>query len=84
MCRNITVLRGLDPEVTPQEVDDAARQFVRKVAGLTPAQLARDDVRRAVTTIALATQDLLDSLPARRGVAPGPASRRHPPSPVPE
>jgi hypothetical protein len=34
MCRNITELRGLDPPATDEEIEAAARQFVRKVSGL--------------------------------------------------
>ena len=34
MCRNITTLRGLDPEATAEEIDAAARQYVRKVSGV--------------------------------------------------
>jgi len=35
MCRNITVLRGLEPAATDQEIFAAAQQYVRKVGGLT-------------------------------------------------
>ena len=34
MCRNITTLRGLQPEATTEEVEAAARQYVRKVSGV--------------------------------------------------
>jgi hypothetical protein len=34
MCRNITTLRGLEPEATAEEIEAAARQYVRKVSGL--------------------------------------------------
>src|SRR6266516_243813 len=34
MCRNITELRGLQPPATDEEIEAAARQFVRKVSGL--------------------------------------------------
>jgi len=77
MCRNITVLRGLEPRATDEEVEDAARQFVRKVAGLTtPSQMAREDVGQAIERICAATRDVLDTLPARRSAPPGPPSRR--------
>jgi len=33
MCRNITTLRGLEPDATPEEIEAAARQFVRKIGG---------------------------------------------------
>lgn len=67
MCRNITVLRGLQPPATPDEVEAAARQFVRKVGGVTtPDQLASPAVAETIATIAVATRRLLDDLPARR------------------
>ena len=34
MCRNITTLRGLDPQATAEEIEAAARQYVRKVSGV--------------------------------------------------
>ena len=34
MCRNITELRGLEPPATREEIEAAARQFVRKVTGV--------------------------------------------------
>jgi len=72
MCRNITVLRGLDPAATPEEVRAAALQYVRKVGGLgTITAATRDAVDEAVDAIAVATTALLASLPERRSaVAP--------------
>ena len=35
MCRNITTLRGLEPPATSEEIEAAARQYVRKVSGVT-------------------------------------------------
>ncbi|PRC47057.1 DUF2277 domain-containing protein, partial [Mycobacterium sp. ITM-2017-0098] len=35
MCRNITELRGLEPSATDDEIEAAARQYVRKVSGIT-------------------------------------------------
>ena len=34
MCRNITTLRGLEPAATSEEIEAAARQYVRKVSGV--------------------------------------------------
>ena len=34
MCRNITTLRGLEPQATAEEIEAAARQYVRKVSGV--------------------------------------------------
>jgi hypothetical protein len=67
MCRNITTLRGLEPEATAEEIEAAVRQFVRKVSGVQSASPRTDaPVERAVTRIVAATTDLLDQLPPRR------------------
>lgn len=67
MCRNITPLRGLEPPATADEVESAARQYVRKVAAVTTAgQMASPAIERAIERIAAATSDLLAELPARR------------------
>ena len=77
MCRNITALRGLEPVVTSEEVEDAARQFIRKVAGLrSTSHMARDDVQRAIEVIARTTHELLVNLPAPRTAPEGPPGRR--------
>jgi hypothetical protein len=77
MCRNITVLRSLEPPATPDEIEDAARQYIRKIAGLqSPSQLDRDDVVAAITGVAQLTAQLLDSLPPRRRAPQGPPRRR--------
>ncbi|MBO0891961.1 MAG: DUF2277 domain-containing protein, partial [Acidothermales bacterium] len=34
MCRNITTLRGLQPAASTEEIEAAARQYVRKVSGV--------------------------------------------------
>lgn len=67
MCRNITPLRGLQPAATAEEVEAAARQYVRKVAS-QPSQSIMADVafELAVRRVAEATTDLLASLPPRR------------------
>jgi hypothetical protein len=83
MCRNITPLRGLDPPATSEEVVSAARQYVRKVSGVTTAgQMATPAFERAVDRVAAATFDLLAELPPRRNppaVVP-PLRRRAPAS----
>ena len=67
MCRNITVLRGLQPAATPEEITAAARQYVRKVSGIaTLNDGTRDAFEAAVADIAASTARLLDTLPARR------------------
>jgi hypothetical protein len=67
MCRNITALRGLEPAATTEEIQAAALQYVRKVAGLqTVTDKNRDAVDRAVAEVAAATTRLLAELPARK------------------
>jgi hypothetical protein len=67
MCRNITELRGLEPPATREEIEAAARQFVRKVTGLTrPGLEAAAMVDAAVAEIADVTERLLGAAPARR------------------
>ena len=71
MCRNITTLRGLQPEATSEEIEAAARQYVRKVSGVqAPSERTADEVERAVRRVAAATADLLAALPARRQPPP--------------
>ena len=67
MCRNITELRGLQPPATPEEIDAAAWQFVRKVTGVTkPSGAVEEDMRAVAHEIAHLTEHLLERLPARR------------------
>ncbi|HVL93702.1 MAG TPA: DUF2277 family protein [Acidimicrobiales bacterium] len=67
MCRNITPLRGLEPPATADEIESAARQYVRKVsAASTPAVLRSPAFERAVAQVAAATAALLAELPPRR------------------
>ncbi|MBP7928930.1 MAG: DUF2277 domain-containing protein [Acidimicrobiia bacterium] len=67
MCRNITILRGLEPPATETEVRAAALQYVRKVGGLQQVSAANQPaVDRAVEAVALATLELLNDLPERR------------------
>ena len=67
MCRNITTLRGLEPEATPEEIEAAARQYVRKVSGVqTVSERTAAPIEAAVREVAAATAELLAALPARR------------------
>lgn len=67
MCRNITELRGLEPPATTTEMEAAARQYVRKVSGIThPSAANVDAFEAAVAQVTDATARLLEQLPARR------------------
>jgi hypothetical protein len=71
MCRNITTLRGLEPAATPEEVEAAARQYVRKVSGVQKTSAATEEAfERAVRQIADVTADLLAVLPERKQPPP--------------
>jgi hypothetical protein len=67
MCRNITMLRGLEPPATHEEIHAAALQYARKVSAVTSGPLLNADAfTEAVDQIAEATERLLGALPARR------------------
>jgi len=67
MCRNITMLRGLEPPATADEVRSAALQYARKVAAVSSGPLLTSDAfTEAVDQIAEATERLLGALPPRR------------------
>jgi hypothetical protein len=63
MCRNIRVLHHFQPPTTPEEVEAAALQYVRKVSGLPkPPALDERAFARAVRDVTRATQALLEAL----------------------
>jgi hypothetical protein len=67
MCRNITELRGLEPAATAEEVEAAARQYVRKVSGVTrPSAANADAFEVAVAEVTATTSRLLAALPPRK------------------
>ena len=71
MCRNITMLRGLEPPPTTQEIEAAARQYVRKVSGVQkPTEATGEMIDEAVREIATITARLLNRLPPRRQPPP--------------
>jgi hypothetical protein len=66
MCRNIRVLHHFDPPTTPEEIQAAALQYVRKVSGTTrPSQANQAAFERAVEAVAAITTELLGELEAR-------------------
>ena len=67
MGRNITELRGLQPAARAEEIAAAARQYVRKVSGIThPSAANADAFEAAVAEVTAATTRLLGALPPRR------------------
>jgi hypothetical protein len=71
MCRNITELRGLQPPATREEVEAAARQYVRKVTGITrPKPELAAELDAAAVEIAEITARVLASVPPRRQPPP--------------
>ena len=63
MCRNIHQLHNFEPPATRDEIQAAALQYVRKVAGSTrPSQANQEAFDRAVAAVAAATTELLDAL----------------------
>ena len=71
MCRNITTLPRLEPVATPEEMEAAARQYVRKVSGVQSTSPATEEAfERAVTQVTEATKSLLSTLPPRKQPPP--------------
>ncbi len=71
MCRNITTLRGLQPEATDEEITAAARQYVRKVSGVQTTSAATEAAfEKAVRKVAEATVEVLSELPGRKQPPP--------------
>ena len=65
MCRSIKTLRRPEGPATDDEVQAAARQFVRKISGYRmPSQANRAAFERAVADIAVVTRQLLDEITA--------------------
>jgi hypothetical protein len=63
MCRNIHTLHNFEPEATPDEIRDAALQYVRKISGSTkPSRANAEAFERAVDEVEAATARLLDAL----------------------
>ena len=63
MCRSIKPLHNFAPPATPQEVHEAALQYVRKLSGTTrPSQANAAAFEVAVERVAEATQQLLENL----------------------
>lgn len=71
MCRNITTLRGLEPPATPEEIEAAARQYVRKISGVQKTSDRTEAAfEAAVRKVTAASEELLASLPPRQQPPP--------------
>jgi hypothetical protein len=63
MCRNIKMLFNFDPPVSPDEIQAASIQFVRKISGFNkPSKANEEAFLSAVTAIAGISANLLSSL----------------------
>lgn len=63
MCRNIRPLFNFAPPASPEEIEAAAVQFVRKVSGSSkPSQANQAAFDEAVAQISAATSQLLGRL----------------------
>ena len=63
MCRSIKVLRNGSVPATPEEIEAAALQFVRKVSGYRkPAAKNEEAFNAAVLEITGSAQKLLESI----------------------
>ena len=63
MCRNIKTLFNFDPPVTPDEIQAASLQFVRKISGFNkPSKANEEAFAAAVNAIAGVSANLLNSL----------------------
>jgi len=72
MCRNITELRGLEPAATREEVEAAARQYIRKVTGIAKPNVK---IAGALDALALEVADVTE-----RALALVPERRQPPPT----
>jgi hypothetical protein len=65
MCRSIHTLHNFEPPTTPDEIEAAALQYVRKISGMTrPSERNRVAFDRAVVAVAEVTRRLLGDLVA--------------------
>jgi hypothetical protein len=63
MCRNIKLLFNFDPPVTPEEIQAASLQFVRKISGFNKPSKANEAVfQAAVDDVAAVSTRLLRAL----------------------
>lgn len=67
MCRSIKTLHRADEPATPEEIQAAALQFVRKVSGYrAPSRANAEAFEAAVDEVAAVSARLLEALTPRR------------------
>jgi hypothetical protein len=63
MCRNIRTLHNFEPPATPEEIEAAALQYVRKLSGTNkPSKANEAAFARAIEEVAAASTRLLAAL----------------------
>ena len=63
MCRYIRTLHNFEPPATPDEIQAAALQYVRKISGSTrPSKANQEAFDRAVAAVTAISETLLDEL----------------------
>jgi hypothetical protein len=63
MCRNIKRLYNFEPPATPEEIQAASLQFIRKVSGFSkPSQANQAAFQLAVDDVSMVVQTLLNTL----------------------
>ena len=66
MCRNIRTLFNFEPPATPDEIQAASLQFVRKISGFTkPSRANEAAFNAAVDDVARISAQLLATLKAK-------------------
>lgn len=66
MCRSIKTLRSAEQPATPEEIEAAALQFVRKISGYRkPSKVNSAVFDKAVREVSRSSQRLLDNLATR-------------------
>jgi len=67
MCRSIKTLRvrGTEPPASQEEIEAAARQYVRKISGYRkPSRANEEAFERAIAEVAESTRRLLEGIGA--------------------
>jgi hypothetical protein len=63
MCRNIRTLHNFEPAATPEEIEAAAVQYVRKISGASkPSRANEAAFNSAVEEVTAASKRLLGAL----------------------